>query len=56
MPEDLIDEILEQYGEEIMDKYVDKYKKDREREADYDRMSDYVYRNGRYIPDPSLAQ
>ena len=56
MPEDLIDEILEQHGEKIMDKYVDEYKKDCEREADYDRMSDYVYRNGRYILDPSLAQ
>ena len=55
MPEGLADEIMDLHGEEIMDKYVDEYKEDSRREADYDRMSDYVYRNGRYVLDPSLA-
>lgn len=53
MPEGIVDDLLDTHGE-IMDDYVDAYIGDEKEQADYDRMSDYIYRNGHYIPDPDL--
>ena len=54
MPKGLVDDLLDLYGDEIMKDYADEYIRDENKRADYDRMSDYIYRNGRYIPDPDL--
>lgn len=54
MPKGLVDDLLDLHGDEIMEDYVDEYIRDEKERADYDRMSDYIYRNGRYIQDPDL--
>lgn len=53
MPEGIVDDLLELHGE-IMDDYIDAYIRDEKEREDYERMSDYIYRNGEYVPDPDL--